>query len=267
MPIKWIIVIIASSLLLTGCGDHKLRKPLVTASLADMVHVPGGSYRMGSDKLSGMSAPVTVTSFYISKDNVDYKKYDLFSKSSGKKLLNQDGIKYHFFERAPNYPVNYISWYQSNDYCQYLAKITGLPYDLPTQTQWEYVARNNGKLNWDFPTNNGKQELGKNFPSFKQLINQKGNVAKEPIPLPTGSIPCTPQGVCGLTGAVNEWTKDSEGDKKVIRGAGADSSPEVANAYNTTLMEPSDAVGGFRCVINSDKPMSELQQIAAQHLQ
>jgi formylglycine-generating enzyme required for sulfatase activity len=84
---KWIIVIIASSLLLMGCGDHKLRKPLVAASLADMVRVPGGNYRMGSDKLGGMSAPVTLPSFYISKYNVDYEKYDLYSKSTGKRLI------------------------------------------------------------------------------------------------------------------------------------------------------------------------------------
>jgi formylglycine-generating enzyme required for sulfatase activity len=247
-----------------GCGDHKLRKPLVTASLADMVHVPGGTYRMGSDKLGGMSAPVTVTSFYISKDNVDYEKYDWYTQSIGKKIIDPIYKKYNAYNRRPDHPVDMLSWYQSNDYCQYLAKITGLPYDLPTQKQWEYVARNNGKPNWDFPTNNGKQELGKNFPSFAQKTAHNGG---EAFALPVGSIPCTPQGVCGLTGAVNEWTKDSEGDKKIIRGAGANSSPEVANAYNTTLMEPSDAVGGFRCVINSDKSMSELQQIAMQHLQ
>ena len=263
MHSKWIIAITLVSLALTSCGDHKLRKPLVNASLADMVHVPGGTYRMGSDKLGGMGSPVTVASFYISKDNVDYEKYDWYTQASGKAKIDKDDISIF---RAKNYPANYISWYQSNDYCQYLGKITGLPYDLPTQEQWEYVARNNGKPNWDFPTNNGKQELGKNFPNVDQLKHQKKNLITGLGPLPVGSIPCTPQGVCGLTGAVNEWTKDSEGDKKIIRGAGANSSPEVANAYNTTLMKPSDAVGGFRCVINSPKPMSELKTLAEKKL-
>jgi formylglycine-generating enzyme required for sulfatase activity len=236
----------------------------VAASLADMVHVPGGTYRMGSDKLGGMSAPVTLQSFYISKYNVSYQKYDWYTQAIGKAKIHKDDISIF---RAKNYPANYISWYQSNDYCQYLARITGLPYDLPTQKQWEYVARNNGKPNWDFPTNNGKQELGKNFPSFDQLEHQKKDLITGLGPLPTGSIPCTPQGVCGLTGAVNEWTKDSEGDKRYMRGGGANGSPEFANAYNAGAIDPNEKNGGFRCVINSDKPMSELQQIAMQHLQ
>jgi sulfatase modifying factor 1 len=260
---KLLILISVLSALLISCGDPKARQPLVDASLNEMLYVPGGTYSMGSEKVGQWVHPVTLRSFYISKDNVSYQKYDWYTKASGRSKIDSDDISIF---RQENYPVDYITWYQANDYCEYLAKISGLPYDLPTQEQWEYVARNNGKPDWDFPTNNGKQELGVNFPSYDQLKNQKKGTATGAGPLPIGSIPCTPQGICGLTGAVNEWTKDAQGSLRVLRGGGANGSPEFANAYGHDAVDPNDTNGGFRCVINSDKPMSELRAIAMQHL-
>jgi formylglycine-generating enzyme required for sulfatase activity len=262
-----IIFLSVGIILLVSCGDSKARKPLAELSLKDMTIVPGGNYRMGSEKLGGTSAPITLPSFYISKYNVSWQKYDLYSKASGHSLLDQDDLKYHDFTRAPNHPVNNLTWYQANDYCQYLREITGLPYDLPTQEQWEYVARNNGKPNWDFPTNNGKQELGKNFPDDAQYTNQKGNRSGGDFALPIGSIPCTPQGICGMTGAVAQWTKSKAGNKYIVRGETAGGSPEFNTVYEIHLFSPDSKDPGVRCVINSDKPMSELQKMAAQHLQ
>ena len=260
---KFLILVSVLSTILTSCGDPKTRQPLVDASLNDMLYVSGGTYNMGSDKVGQFVHPVTLKSFYIGKDNVDYRKYDWYTEATGKKYIDPVAKKYHDYTRKPNHPVDYINWYQANDYCQYLAKISGLHYDLPTQEQWEYVARNNGKPNWDFPTNNGKQEIGVNFPSYKQLTEHSDGDA---FPLPVGSIPCTPQGICGLTGAVNEWMKDAKGNLRVLRGGGANGSPEFANAYGHDAVNPNDTNGGFRCVINSEKPMSELRAIAQEHL-
>jgi formylglycine-generating enzyme required for sulfatase activity len=100
------------------------------------------------------------------------------------------------------------------------------------------MAVDNGKPNWVFPSNNGKQELGKNFPDVKLYTHQPGlDEGIDVVALPIGSIPCTPQGVCGMSGAVNEWTKTAVGNKRVVKGAAADGSPDTQE-------------GGFRCVIN-----------------
>ena len=263
---KFVIVLLTlvSFLLLASCGDSKARRPLVEASLQDMTLVPSGTYEMGSQQYMGYIKKVTLPSFYISKYNTSWKKYDLYSKASGHSKLQKDAIGIFF--RDANHPVGIITWYHANDYCQYLGERTGLPYDLPTEAQWEYVARNNGNPNWVFPTNNGKQELGKNFPDVQQLSGQKGDNSGSNLALPVGSMPCTPQGVCGMSGAVNEWTKTSSGNKKMVRGAAADGSPEYANVYDATPIDPNTEEAGFRCVINSSKPISELKKIAEQHL-
>ncbi len=255
---------------------------LAQKSRANMVYIPAGTYTMGPsnpDWRAGNTYPphkVTLTGFYISKYNVSYGDYDIYTKSTGKPYVDALGKSLNVFDRAANYPADVLTWYQVNDYCQWLKKKTGLPYDLPTEAQWEYVARNLGKKNWPFATNNGKQELCKNFPCEKQFGNQKGNIGETLSPLPVGSIPCTPMGICGLSGEINIWVKDwyqwdyyknspvdnpqgpKTGTKKIVRGGGAGGSPEYNHNFGRAGIEPNKKWAGFRCVINTDTPPDKL---------
>lgn len=108
--------------------------------------------------------------------------------------------------------------------------------------------------------------MGKNFPDAEQIIGQKGNGSGGAFALPVGSIPCTPKGVCGLTGAVAQWTKTKDGNKYIVRGQGAGSSPEYQYIYERDPFTPDTKEAGVRCVINSDKPMSVLKATAEKNL-
>ena len=252
---------------------------LIKKSRANMIYIPAGTYTMGPsnpDWRSGNTYPphkVTLTGFYIGKYNVSYGDYDIYTEVTGKSYVYPIGKSEKVFDRAPNYPADVLTWYQVNDYCQWLKEKTGLSYDLPTEAQWEYVARNLDKKNWPFATNNGKQELCKNFPCDKQFENQKGNIGKSLDPLPIGSIPCTPMGICGLNGEVNQWMKDwyqrdyyknspvdnpqgpKSGTKKTIRGSSPTTdSPEYSHNFKRYGVEPNKKWAGFRCVINTDTP-------------
>ena len=269
---------------LSACGKPRLNKPLVQENLNNMTFISSGAYMMGSSnpEISEVAHKIILSPFYISKFNVSWKEYDQYTQIMGKSYLDLDGKKLHASYRQPNRPVDSLTWYQANNYCQHLKKVSGLPYELPTEAQWEYVARNNGKPNWYFPTNNGKQELGENFPSFKQLT--AGNDG-EAFALPVGSLPCTPQGICGLTGEVNQWMKDwydasyyshspakdpqgpTTGILKIIRGSSPDTDDHTeAYVFRRYGKVPSAQWAGVRCAINSAKPMSELKAIAMKHL-
>ena len=258
---------------------------LTTKSLSDMAKVSAGSYKMGpSDKrfMTSNNTPahkVKLRGFYISKYNVSYGKYDSYTVSAKKPFIQKQYMQIWNKFRDAQHPVDHINWHQANVYCAYLAKKTGLPYSLPTEAQWEYVARNNGQPDWDFSTNNGKQEPGKNYPSVKMLTVEGGF-----FPMPVGSLPCTPQGICGLNGQVNQWVKDwyaphyyahspisdpqgpKTGTEKVNRGGSAQDSPGYNNVYNRYADKPSSNEAGFRCVINSTLPKSRLLKIALKNI-
>lgn len=266
-----------------------LEKQLIDSSLAGMTLIKGGTFIMGptNSKLatSNNQPPHTVTlnSFYISKYNVSYGKFYQYMRINHFQTHQQnlDNIiqapAYDVGIYALDNPVGDASWHQAHDYCAWLAKKTGLPYALPTEAQWEYVARNGGKESWIFPTNNGQQEIGKNWPTEKDYTMQEGNIGSAFVAMPVGSKPCLPNGVCGMAGQVTQWLEDwyspdyyahspkhnpqgpKIGTKKVVRSGGAASSPEYETTFNRYGWKPNFHGGGFRCVINTDQPLPILK--------
>ena len=92
---------------------------LIKQSLQDMVFIKGDTYTMGPTKPSwqaGNDTPphkVTLSSFYFSRYNVSYGKYDAYTQAVGKPLIQKQYFlkylhKWIFFRNA-NHPVNNIT--------------------------------------------------------------------------------------------------------------------------------------------------------------
>lgn len=247
---------------------------LKESTLNHMVYIEGGTYTMGPEdpryQIPSEYPPhkVTLSNFYISDDNVTYGEFDQYSDLTWSTILLPKLRNRSILSRSSNHPVEYATWHQAHDYCKWLASKTQLPLSLPTEAQWEYVARNHGKKDWFYATNNGKLEIDVNYP-VKMNKLQKGNHGEGYIPMPRGSMPCIPIGVCGLNGAVNQWVGDwysqdyykespknnpqgpRIGKLKIIRSGGSHGSPEFNHNFMKYPEEPDRARGGFRCVINS----------------
>ena len=285
-----VVIISCLALNIQACSSKPSSKvmQLLQKSRDDMAYVQSGTFTMGqvydptTGQLSQFYTPhqVKLTSYYISKYNVSYGDFDIYTQATDQSYIDADYKKQGLFFRAENYPVQDATWYQAHAYCAWLAKQTGLPYALPTEAQWEYAARNLGNPHWFFPTNNGKQELGVNFPDDTQLSSQPGNVTGSSQPLPIGSTPCTPMGICGMAGQVDEWVNDwnqrdyssapvtdpqgpATGTQKVVRGGGAQNSPEYNNSIDRSGENPNTYPAGFRCVINSNMVSDQLKAFAA----
>ena len=104
-------------------------------------------------------------SYYIGKYEVRNDEYNYFVADSGyydASLWSETGWEYIQSERrtrpvdwvegnepwincelsnTPDRPINNITWYEAEAYCNWLSRETGETYALPTEAQWERAAR------------------------------------------------------------------------------------------------------------------------------
>ena len=282
-------------LALTSCHatpDKAQVNKFVIEQLNNMAFVKQGSFLMGPGKKESQWAsgnnqpqqPVTLSSYYMAKYLVTWGNYDFYTTSNNLPRLVKEGYKYKMFWRSPQHPATNMNWQSASNYCHYLANKSGLPFTLPTEAQWEYAARNRGQ-DVDDATNTGTSIYGKNTPNAQQIMNQPGHLDDSPAPMAVGKFPPNPLGLYGMTGSVFQWVKnglypystkpvtDPQGPKtgteKATRGGGGDAaSPGFYGLYIRAAAnaDEGDETIGFRCAINSAKPMSELKAIAMKNL-
>ena len=269
--------------LLSACQSPSDDTPTIEAdierviqqTLDNMVFVEGGSFIMGdfgklernsdgsqflahwsSDKDDDFLHKVTLDSFSINKYEVTWEEFDTFSRATNRQLY-EDGLWFH----KPQIPAFMPNWNEAKAYCDWLAKQTGLAFDMPTEAQWEYSARSRG-LNVPFATNDG-------------MIDRNGsNISgwyDDPKHAATGDhYPPNPLGLHHMSGNVSEYVKDwyaedyyqhspelnpqgpDTGQKKVIRGGSNASSSRFNLVVNRDSIEPEKAdYAGVRCVVNN----------------
>lgn len=210
---------LAESLARLQQGTVKERiQALIEKTRRDMIFVEGGSFLMGDfgeqhneDGLPWSSQAdnkplhkVELDSFSLGKYKVTYAEYDVYTQANKlPKIAMTD--EYERESRIPNGPAG-VKWQGAKNYCGWIGRLTGLPFDLPTEAQWEYAARSRGQF-IVFPTDNGIIEEGRNVPSFEQL----GSFPPEDsyaAPYPIGMFPATPLGFYDLAHNGNEWMND-----------------------------------------------------------
>lgn len=258
-----------------------------------MIYVPGGSFMMGdgafTEDLAGHKTKdywlgeydmkpahkVTLDGYYLSKFEVTNEEF-LIYVNANKKIWNDRPPKYAF----DGFPVVAPNWYEAKNYCTWLGKISGLPFDLPSEAQWEYAARSGGK-NYVFPTDNGKLEFGRNI-KMNRTIAKRSN--QEQLTLaPVGSNPPNPMGFHEMAANIAEWVNDWYYSKyyrkspehnptgpekspyktkpwKVFRGTNNVNSDSVTGNFMTIKRGtrlPESAQNGFRCSIQMPEKLSK----------
>jgi sulfatase modifying factor 1 len=234
--------------------------------------IKGGTFDMGDwgtasgqhydiDPWSRPLHKVTLDSFSIMAYKVTYDDFDVFTDATGNERIDMDELS--IGDRAPKRPAG-VSWYGAKAYCQWLAKVTNLPFDLPTEAQWEYAARSGGKRVL-FATDNGKIERPRNFP--KEWTDEK---AEPPLP-DVGSFPPNPAGLYGMSENTAEWVSDwfdedyykvspkknpsgpATGTKKVIRGSVGGKAEIAAMVFMRTSRIPQPLGATYPNGIEYDK--------------
>ena len=129
---------------------------LIASLKTRMIYLKGGKFIMGDfgplvfkDKLtlSGESDnpphDVELSAYSIMKGRVTYAEFDLYLRANGRSVLE---VQRGPYLRRPGYVVGSVQWADADGYCRWLAQVTGKPFALTTEAQWEYAAREGGKL-------------------------------------------------------------------------------------------------------------------------
>lgn len=275
-------------------------KALADKSRRDQVFVKGGTFQMGDfghlqseEKLpwdgNSDSSPlheVTLDSYSISRYKVTLAEFDLYAEVNKVASVQTEDIYETALAswqpwRKPSNPAG-VTWEQAKAYCQWVGALTKQPFDLPTEAQWEYAARDRGKF-IVYPTNNGKLEWNVNAPSYDLTGSINGGHAGWPFGI--ALFPPSPLGLYDLTINSLDWVEDwydsdyyevsdktknprgpKQGSEKVQRSW--PTSDSRAAMTMTRRAEPpgpqkrkngapkSTTFGGLRCVTHSTQPIS-----------
>jgi formylglycine-generating enzyme required for sulfatase activity len=203
----------------------------------EMIRIDAGEFWMGSDpkldpdtsqdemprRLVRIAIP-----FAIGKYEVTFDEYDVFALATGRKLPDDMG-----WGRGRR-PVINASWEDARDYAKWLSE-RGLGYfRLPTEAEWEYVARAGTETRYWW---------GNDLESNRANCNGCGSQWVGQKTAPVGSFEANAFGLHDTTGNVWEWVQDCwhedydgapangtvrENSKcalRVIRGGSWDNSP------------------------------------------
>jgi formylglycine-generating enzyme required for sulfatase activity len=223
----------------------------------EMVVIPAGTFTMGSppdeegrQEDEGPRREVSVRPFAIGRFEVTFAQYDA--------CVNAGGCAEHLDDLGwgrKNMPVINVSWSEAQSYAEWLSDVTGEPYQLPSEAQWEYGARAGSIYAFSFGSS-----LSPDDANFAYEVGRPATV---------GSYYPNRWGVFDMHGNVWEWTQDCWHDTyeaapatdqawlnedngdcslRVLRGGAAFMTSAMLRSANRLARHASDAsnVFGFR---------------------
>lgn len=163
------------------------------AKAPPMVKIFANQYFMGGQSEKELPRHmVELQEFAVSLYEVTFEEYDLFAENTGRAKPKDEG-----WGRGKR-PVINVSWFDARAYTEWLSKMTGQKYRLPTEAEWEYMATTGkGSL---YPWGN---KIGSNKANCDDC-----NARWEATTAPVGSFQPNRFGVFDTSGNVEEWTED-----------------------------------------------------------
>ncbi len=163
-----------------------LQEASINALVSNMVFINGGNFVMGNNRAPSkdeVEHPVTIKSIHFGKYEVTQEQWTSimdYNPSSNK--------------GCSNCPVENVSWEEVMKFIRKLNVISDIRFRLPTEAEWEYVAKIGGKAELDaaggpeayikksawYFANAGKQThpVGDKQPNISKIYDLYGNVSE-----------------------------------------------------------------------------------------
>lgn len=171
--------------------------PAAPAIKADMVAIPGGTFKMGRDEGRENERPehdVTVRPFFMDRTEVTNAEYLEFVTETGRRPLPAHWVNEKPIPGQEQMPVRFVTYDDAMAFAEWRSKRDGTTYRLPTEQEWEFAARNGSKANL-YP-------WGDKYDSKCAVLEESSHEPKA-----VGSKSCPNEwGAVDLIGNVFEWT-------------------------------------------------------------
>jgi formylglycine-generating enzyme required for sulfatase activity len=129
------------------------------------------------------------------------------------------------FAQSDSDPVVCVNWNDANAYAQWLRRITGGHYRLPSEAEWEYAARAGSAKAYYWG-----EALGQGQANCADCGSPYGYQRTSP----GGSFPANPFGLYDMSGNVWQWTADCWNPG--YDGAPADGTPRMAGTCDYRVL-------------------------------
>jgi tetratricopeptide (TPR) repeat protein len=203
-------------------------------------------------RLETKMLPVPGTKILLSKTEFTVGEWKLYLKAEGLPDWKQPSKD---FEQNDEHPVVNVSWNDAKKFCEWLSKVTGKEWRLPTNSEWE-AAVGTTKYPWGdyYPPNwdDGNYAVAEDGKDDRAKVGVDGIKGTAPV----GSFKMNVLGFYDLGGNVTEWMWDGLDEKaarRVIRGGGWGLNPSFCPVayHGRTLSGNRDGSYGFRVALSS----------------
>jgi formylglycine-generating enzyme required for sulfatase activity len=192
----------------------------------EMIVVPAGAFTMGSpateqDRVTneGPQHKVTIAKpFAVSKHDVTFADWDACVSVGACPKAADSG-----FGRDTK-PVINVAWDDAQTYTAWLSKMTGQPYRLLTEAEWEYAARAGTTTLYYWGDTGGTGNANCNGCGSKRDAKQTS---------PVGSFAANQFGLYDMAGNVFQWVQDCS--HLNYNGAPTDGSPWISGDCNSRI--------------------------------
>jgi formylglycine-generating enzyme required for sulfatase activity len=167
------------------------------AACPTLVSLPGGVFTMGNNASDPSEKPAHQVGidapFAIGRYEVTVQEWNACVAAGGCQKVETPA------NTPPNAPMRDVSWDDAQQYAKWLGTVSGKPYRLPTEAEWEFAARGGTTTRYWW---------GEQMAQGKASCKECGKPWQEDAPATVGSFAANPYGLYDTSGGVWEWVAD-----------------------------------------------------------